>query len=154
MHSMKLILTILLTTSLLLACNAGKEKEKTTATEPAVENHVERAEQAGLVLNNGVKWKADSITLLNVALLQKIITSTKKESLENYSQTAKGLQDGLNKMVSECKMKGADHEALHHWLEPLMEKTKALKIANNIETAEAILGEIEKQIKLFPQYFE
>jgi len=152
---MKQILTILLATNLLLACNAGNEKEKTTATEPAVENHVEHAERAtGLALNNGVKWKADSITLLNVDLLQKIITSAKKESLENYSQTAIGLQDGLNKMVGECKMKGADHEALHHWLEPIMEKTKELKNANNIETARTIFGEIEKQINLFPQYFE
>lgn len=152
---MKRILTLLLATSLLLACNTGNEKEKPITTEPATENHVKHVEQAtGLTLNNGTKWKADSTTLLNVALLQKIITSTKKESLENYSQTAIGLQDGLNKMVGECKMKGADHEALHHWLEPLMEKTKELKNANSIETAGTIFGEIEKQINLFPQYFE
>jgi len=152
---MKQILTILLATSLLLACNAGNEKEKTTATGPAVENHDEHAEQATqLSLNNGVKWKADSITLLNVDLLQKTITSAQNESLENYSQTAIDLKDGLNKMVSECKMKGADHEALHHWLEPIMEKTKELKNANSIETARSIFDEIEKQLNLFPQYFE
>jgi len=57
-------------------------------------------------------------------------------------------------MVSECKMKGADHEALHHWLEPIMEKAKELKNANSIETARTIFGEIEKQINLFHQYFE
>ena len=152
---MKKILTILLATSLLLACNAGNEKEKITVTAPAAETHAEHAEQVtGLALNNGTKWKSDSTTLLNVDLLQKIITSAKKESLENYSQTAIGLQDGLNKMVSECKMKGADHEALHHWLEPIMEKTKELKNANSIETARTIFGEIEKQINLFHQYFE
>ena len=152
---MKQILTILLATSLLLACNAGNEKEKNTAPAPAAETHADHAEQAtGLTLNNGTKWKADSTTLLNVDLLQNIITSVKKESLENYSQTAIGLEDGLNKMVGECKMKGADHEALHHWLEPIMEKTKELKNANNIETARTIFGEIEKQINLFPQYFE
>ena len=108
----------------------------------------------GLVLNNGAKWKADSTTALNVALLKKIISGTNKETLQNYSQTAIELQDGLNKMISECKMKGADHEALHHWLEPLMEKTKELKKANNIENAKTIFGEIEKQINLFSQYFE
>lgn len=152
---MKQVLTILLATSFLLACNAGTEKEKTTATEPAAENHVEHAEQAtGLALNNGLKWKADSTTLVNVDLLQKIISGAKKESLENYTQTAIGLQDGLNKMIIDCKMKGADHVALHHWLEPLLEKTKTLKNANNIATAGITFGEIEKQIDLFPQYFE
>ena len=81
-------------------------------------------------------------------------SGAKKESLENYLQTAAAIQDGLNKMISECKMKGADHEALHHWLEPLMDKTKELKNANSIETARTISGEIEKQINLFLQYFE
>lgn len=152
---MKQILTILLATSLLLACNAGNEKEKITTTAPAAETIANHAEQAiGLTLNNGAKWKADSTTLLNVALLQQLISGAKKESLGNYLQTAAGLQEGINKMVSECKMKGADHEALHHWLEPIMEKTKELKNANNIETASTIFGEIEKQLNLFPQYFE
>ncbi len=150
---MKQKLTILLATSLLLACNARNEKEKTIRTEPVAGNHVEHS-VTGLALNNGVKWKADSTTVLNVDLLQKIISVAKKESLENYSQTAIGLQNGLNKMVSECKMKGADHEALHHWLEPLMDKTKELKNADSIENARTIFGEIEKQIKLFSQYFE
>lgn len=152
---MKQILTILLATSLLLACNAGNEKEKITTTEPAAETIADHAEQAtGLALNSGARWKADSTTLLNVALLQKIVSGTKKESLENHLKIAASLQDGLNKMVSECKMKGADHEALHHWLEPIMEKTKELKNANSIETARTIFGEIEKQLNLFPQYFE
>ncbi len=51
-------------------------------------------------------------------------------------------------------MKGADHEALHHWLEPVMKKTKELKSANSVENARTIFDEIEKQINLFPQYFE
>ena len=148
---MKQVMAILLATSLLLACNAGNDNEKTSATESSTENH---ADHLGLVLNNGVKWKADSNTLLNVALLQNIISNAKKESLENYLQTAAALQDGLNKMVSECKMKGADHEALHHWLEPLMQRTKELTKANSIENAATISGEIERQINLFPQYFE
>jgi hypothetical protein len=152
---MKKILTIFASAVILLACNAGSEKEKTISTEPSAENHVEKPGQSpGLVLNNGVKWKADSITVSNVELLKKIISEGKKESLENYSQTAARFQAGLDKMVSECKMKGDDHEALHHWLEPLMEKTKELKKAESIEAAGVISVEIEKQVDLFSQYFE
>jgi hypothetical protein len=143
---MKKILTIVLVASLLLACNPGSEKEET---------HQEHSDKAtGLVLNNGAKWKADSTTATIVALLQTIVSNAKKESLESYVQTADQLQDGLNKMVSECKMKGADHEALHHWLEPLMEKTKELKNATTTENAAVILSDIESKIKLFTQYFE
>jgi hypothetical protein len=57
-------------------------------------------------------------------------------------------------MVTECKMKGADHEALHQWLEPLMEKTRELKKVSNVENAATLLSEIGKQLALFPQYFE
>lgn len=55
---MKQILTILLAANLLLACNAGNEKEKTTTTAPAAETHADHGEQATeLALNNGEKWE-------------------------------------------------------------------------------------------------
>lgn len=152
---MKKILTVLLATGLILACNSGTDNEKSTAIDPASETHHEQEEKAtGLALNNGAKWKADSTTLLNVTLLQNIVAGTKKESPGNYMQTAAQLQDGLNKMVNECKMKGADHDALHQWLEPLLEKTKDLKNVTSNEDAAAILHEIENHISLFTQYFE
>ena len=151
---MKKILTLVLATGLLFACNTGSNNEKRTATDTVAQNHKEHEGKATvLVLNNGVKWKADSTTLLNVALLQNIVSNAKKESLENYLQTSIQLEAGLSKMVKECKMKGPDHDALHQWLEPLMEKTKELKNANSIENAGMISGEIEKQINLFPEYF-
>jgi len=152
--TMKATITVILATSLLLACNPGKEKESHPENAPATENHSQHEEKAtGLVLNNGAKWKADSITVLNVSLMQSTISSAQKESPLDIRKTAALLQDGLNKMVTECKMKGPDHDALHHWLEPLLEKTKALKKATSIEQASVILSELEKQMNLFAQYF-
>ena len=69
----------------------------------------------------------------NVALLKVIVSGTKKENLENYIQTAEQLHDGLNKMINECKMKGADHDALHQWLEPLLKETKEMKNATEVK---------------------
>ncbi|MBK5271816.1 MAG: hypothetical protein JJE22_12465, partial [Bacteroidia bacterium] len=61
---MKKILTMLLATSLLLACNSRNDKENSTASDTATETNQEHAEKVtGLVLNNGSKWKADSTTL-------------------------------------------------------------------------------------------
>jgi len=57
-------------------------------------------------------------------------------------------------MVNEYKMKGAEHDALHQFLEPLMEKTKALRNVTTIENAATIYSEIEERIDLFAQYFE
>lgn len=139
----------------LFGCNSKTGEEKKSATDTATENHKEHEEKvAGLVLNEGAKWKADSTTVLNVALLHNIVSLAKKQSFANYLQTATALHDGLSKMVNECKMKGADHDALHRWLEPLIEKTTNLKKVSSIDNAATILSDIEKQINLFPQYFE
>lgn len=152
---MKKIFIFLMAAIFLFGCNFKTGEEKKSATYTAAENHKEHEEKvAGLVLNDGAKWKADSTTLLNVALLHNIVSLVKKQSLENYLQTSNQLEAGLSKMVNECKMKGADHDALHHWLEPLIEKTKDLKKVSSIENAATILSEMEKQINLFPQYFE
>jgi len=148
---MKKIFPIFLAAGILLACNAGSNK----AGEPAAENHDSHGGKAtGLVLNNGAKWKADSITVLNVTLLRNTIKNAQKESPDDFPKTAALLQDGLNKMVAECKMQGPDHDALHQWLEPLMEKVKALGKETAAPAAKEKLGDIAKHLDLFAQYFE
>ena len=149
---MKIIQIMLLATGLLLACNSKTESPSTV--EPAAEIHAPDDHASGLVLNNGAKWKADLSTIGNVDLLQKTVSGAKKENLDSYLQTAAQLGEGLNKMVRECKMQGADHDALHQWLEPLMEKTNNLKKVTATGEAATLLTEIEKQVNLFPQYFE
>ena len=149
---MKKILLILLSTNLLLACNAESDKEHKSETDPVVHEHTEAA--SALVLNNGNKWKADSVTVTNAEALQATIASANPESLEDYRKTSADINEGLNKMIKQCTMKGADHDALHLWLEPLMKKVKELGESSTVEKAAPILHELETQANLFPQYFE
>lgn len=154
MKYMKKIWGIIAVTSLLLACNSNNEQGKSTAPEPTSGQHEHGEKTSSLILNNGDKWKADSTTIVNAANLQTIITTAKSGSLSDYQQTAAAFQEGLNKMVAECKMQGADHDALHIWLEPLMGKTKELSKATSAEKAAPVLHELETQVILFPQYFQ
>lgn len=152
---MKYVSLVLLSTGLLLACRSANDpKESAPADSVATtqEQHAEHAE--GLALNKGAKWQADSTTRVNVTLLQRTIADAKTAKTANYLQTAAALQEGLNKMVKECTMQGPDHDALHQWLEPLMEKVKTLKQADTAEKASAILADIEKHLDLFTQYFK
>lgn len=152
---MKKILTICLLSGFLFSCDAVSEKEMTVATAPPAENATELDQPAtGLVFNNGEKWKADASTVENAANLKAVIAAAKTETLEDYTTTAAALQEGLNKMVKECKMKGADHDALHVWLEPMMTKTKELSKATTSADAATTLQELETQVNLFPQYFQ
>ena len=149
---MKRILLILLITNLLLACNAESDNEHKMVTDSVVHEHTEAA--SVLVLNNGNKWKADSVTVTNAEALQATIAPANPESLEDYRKTSADINEGLNKMIKQCTMKGADHEALHLWLEPLMKKVKELGESSTVEKATPILHELETQANLFPQYFE
>ncbi|RTL51558.1 MAG: hypothetical protein EKK39_08100 [Sphingobacteriales bacterium] len=77
-------------------------------------------------MNNGAKWKADSITNRNLRDLRNIADNFKilpNPSLKEYQILGKDLTNGLNKMIQECRMSGPEHEALSHWLEPLINES-------------------------------
>ena len=88
-----------------------------------------QAQSTELSLNNGAKWKADSITNRNVIDLRTIADNFRIQpfpSLNEYQILSNDLNNALNKMIQECKMTGPDHEALHHW-GPILKETDQLK---------------------------
>jgi hypothetical protein len=138
------------------ACNDQQPTVNKNVTEDSVHKHLESPEEK-LALNNGQKWKVDSITKINVNNIQSIVASINNQqnkSLLIYKNSATDLQKGLDKMINECKMEGPDHEALHQWLKPLIEKVQELTKATTEEGAASVVKEIEEQINLYPQYFE
>lgn len=169
---MKLLLIMLLCTTIFWACdnNAEAKKEDTShaiegthheAVEgkhnEAVEETHREEEDTSLSLNNGVKWKSDKSTNKNVAELQQVIqnfSSNKNISFTDYAAVAQELRSGLNKMINECRMKGAEHDALHLWLYPLLKNVKNLKEAKGVETSEKEFDKVAQQVKIYSNYFE
>ena len=126
----------LLGLSLLLACNAGENTvSSSTASIIDTTQNLPATAVPGLLLNDGVKWKADGKTLANVTLLKTVVADAVKQNPVDYSLTAAALQKGLDKMVTECSMKGPDHAALHQWLLPLIKKVNELKKASGEDAA-------------------
>jgi len=153
---MKTFLLLLISASLLWACN-NTEANKQTAVNPEAEIHQHGEATAALSLNNGAKWNSDESTTKNVATLEEIVSRFKaKDGKELAAYTAVGndLQVALNTLVSECRMKGEDHEALHHWLEPLLAKVKTLQQATSNEEASALFGAVDEQLNLYQSYFK
>lgn len=156
---MKKIVTLLLIITGFWACNPNAEEAPPVPID--AETHAEHAEAAvaknGLQLNNGARWMADAPTNANVKNLQAHMATfeaSKDSSLAAHLVLADQLQTGLNKMISECKMKGADHDALHLWLEPLLAQVKALKGARSETEAPGLLQNIRTQVNYYDQYFE
>ncbi len=108
-------------------------------------------------LNNGAKWKADVSTNENVANLKSIINEFKVNAdpeVKDYQAFQVKFTDGIGKMVKECKMQGADHDALHVWLEPLMKDNKDMKGLDSKESLASAFHTISQRVDLYPQYFE
>ncbi len=138
--------------SLLFACNQSSNKKETD--EHAVH---ENGASSELTLNNGAKWKADSITNHNVVDLKTIADNFRIKpfpSLNEYQILGNDLNDGLNKMLRECKMSGPDHDALHHWLEPVIKGTNELKNVTDTSAGRSVFKSIDKQIDDYHNYFE
>jgi len=107
-----------------------------------------------LVLNNGAKWRVDKITNNNVSNIQLMVKPFKGKSLKDYHMAGVALQNGITKMIRECRMKGPDHQALHKWLEPLMELVSKLSRATDAKAAARLYKETTAQLNLFNQYFQ
>ena len=153
---MKRSLAVLFIISILVSCNT----ENSNVVNPTIEkehgSHSDK-ENGELSLNNGNKWKADASTDSNVKALLAIVdelNTGKDKALVNYRNAAAGLQNGLEKMIKECRMQGEDHHALHKWLEPLMKQVSSFQKATTQEKAEEQVHNIHGQLNLYEKYFE
>ncbi|MGN6530445.1 MAG: hypothetical protein ACTHK0_01670 [Ginsengibacter sp.] len=149
---MKKMLLTFVCTVFLLACNENADKANTNG-------HTDHAnvQNADLTLNNGAKWKADSITNHNVVILKTIADNFRMKPFPNkndYQILSSDLGNGLNEMIRQCKMAGPDHEALHHWLETILQDNKRLKEISDTSNSRQIFNSIDKRIDDYHNYFE
>lgn len=136
----------------LFACN--QSSDKTQADEHAEHAH---EENVALTLNNGARWKADSITNHNVVNLKTLTDNFRIKpfpSLNDYQILGSDLKTGLNTMIQECKMTGPDHDALHHWLEPIQKGANDLSNAKDTTTAKTVFISVGKRIDEYHNFFE
>lgn len=144
----------------LIACSGQSKKhseEQSSADTITEQLRRHLPDKPSLELNQGQKWKADSSTNNNVANLKSILAKFDAEnnsSTDAYKQLGNDLQAGLDKMIKECKMGGADHDALHKWLEPLIKQVNDLKSNTDEKSAEAKTTEIREQLNVYSQFFE
>ena len=155
----KIILTGLMAVSF-LACNSENKAglTSTAKTERTVEHSNEEEDHAGgLSLNQGSKWQTDESTRFHAANLNTLVDEFhKKENadVESYHVFAATMQEELGGLVKDCKMKGADHEALHLWLEPVMKGVNDLKEAGTAEEGKHVGERLTINVQKFNQYFE
>ena len=150
---MKKNLLLLFTSAILFACNTSSHKSE-DHDDHAHNGHSEATE---LTLNNGQKWKADSVTNHNVVDIKTIADNFRIKpfpSINDYQLLGVDLKNGLDKMIRACKMSGPDHEALHQWLNPLLQNTNELTNVTDTTTGSSVFKSIDQRIDDYHNYFE
>lgn len=151
----KIMLKYLIVPSMLILFGCSNETEHqpeavTENTVQAPQPHQHQDENA-LQLNNGAKWKADDVTLKNVAALTTILNKEEYTNESNKDAFVTAFNQQLDTLVKECKMTGKDHDALHVWLEKVMHEVVHVKDGNNYTASYATL---KKDVENFHNFFE
>lgn len=152
---MKYIILFSMVVGFLIACNQEDKNQSQNNVKDSI-HQTDHPENALIItLNNGAKWQADASTNANVANLQSIAAKYNIEGADAkmFQLAAAELQAGLTTLVSECKMKGPDHDALHLWLEPLMKMIKDFEKKAISNDASFLLKKIDDHLKIYPEYF-
>jgi hypothetical protein len=157
MKNLSVTLFIIILTGALLACTNMLNAKNTPIINPFASRHQHETSSEKLVLNNGAKWKVDHTTNNNVNNIKQILKrfdNGTDRSLKAYKKAGDHLQNGLTKMIKECRMQGPDHLALHKWLEPLMAQVVKLKQASTNAAAAHSINFIQLQLSHYNQFFE
>ena len=151
---MKQILTLLVVISF-VACNPDREDYEVKEPHVHETKGTEQSHEKKLMLNNGSKWQADSSTKMNVNKLKLVAEQYEKsdKSFEQLKVAGIELQKSTEELIRECRMKGKDHDALHLWLEPLLQEIKALNAASDEASAKEHFKRTYHQLKEFEEYF-
>lgn len=141
----------------IFACNAPTDKQQTTDATTVTTEHGHDAVPGELALNNGSKWKADSLTTHNVVSIKNTADMFRvypAPSLSNYQLLGADLGKNLDTLVQQCRMKGEDHDALHKWLEPVMSLSSQLKTVTDTAKGREIFRTLDGKIDAYRTYFE
>ena len=103
-------------------------------------------------LNNGNKWKADQATKKNVAAMVQVVNDGNYADTGKRRQLYANVQTKIDTLVIQCSMQGAEHEALHLWLEKVLKDMKKLK-EESTEYRE-VHATLKKDIAKFYAFFE
>lgn len=148
---------ILLAATLMLSFGACQESQEHDHDHAAMETHGHAHDSKTLALNNGAKWQTDESTRQHAATLSGIADAFpyhENTTLEAFHQHAEAMQTELNYLIQDCRMKGAEHDALHLWLEPVLEDTRDLSDTQDAVAAAAATKKLHEDIRKFPQYFQ
>lgn len=150
--------------SLAISCKEGQKKNSPeTETNMETVNHGSHSGTTQvpddawvdeIVLDNGIKWRANKETTDGVAEMLSLISESKASTSAAYRKLGDSLNEIKNTVVKECTMEGASHDNLHVWLHPLIEKIELLQKAESDEEGAKLTSNIKNHLEGYFDYFK
>lgn len=146
---MKFYLILLFAVSLMFSCSHEHSKE-------AAHSEV-HADPTELSLNGDERWQADDATNANIQQLQQLMQDHLRQpeanSVEAVNALGQNMKVGFDKVFSDCRMKGPEHDMLHTYLMPMLEDVKTLE-TSDLQTATAARDRLAARLDQYQTYFK
>ena len=108
-----------------------------------------------LHLNNGEKWKANEETTASINRMFEIAKmDVEAGRLSHYAAMGERLNLEKQTLFSTCTMTGEEHNQLHLFIMPLINKFEALEFVSNEDEAMILQKDILKDLNNYHNYFE
>lgn len=139
---------LILAAMFLYACSnpgeaTNKEKDPSSTNEVVKDRKEDKIHQT---VDATRKWKLDPATRQNMSEIRQLVS----QSLGREKELADSLEKAKDKLIRECRMRGADHEALHLWLEDFMKDLERLKQ----DPSPVSVAALQKSLEEFDATFE
>jgi hypothetical protein len=144
---------ILIIASLLIVACSDNAAHLQPAKEAEQEEHKSASFSDKLKLNNNAKWRTDDATKENVVAMTIVINDSNNVGYNRSEQLVKQMQSRIDALLQQCKMKGADHDALHLWLELVMRDLKNVR-ASDEDGYQKSYAALKRDVESFDVYFE
>ena len=105
-----------------------------------------------LKLNDGKKWEMNAEMKPYINDMEQQLIAYNPQT-DDYKVLAKNLSETNENLIKSCTIKGTQHEVLHAWLMPHMEKIEQLKNAQTKEDADKIVGDLKQSMTTYHKYF-
>ena len=101
-------------------------------------------------------WQTDKNTQIHVASLKAKLdafSASDDHKIAAYHVLASDLSKELKELISNCKMEGKAHDALHLWLVPVLKDVENLQNVATTDIGKNTLKHLNNSIKEFNNYF-
>ncbi len=148
-------ISIVASSLILISCGNSSTEKPIKESDAEVQQTHQHDEQTDMIkLNQGEKWSVNPEMSPYILESETILTTYTQTKSTNYKRLAEQLADKNSGLVNSCTMKGESHDELHKWLHPHMELIESLSNAENSETAQTLILELQKSFETYHKYFQ